>query len=160
MLFQQVHSIGENKTFNYLVIGFSVCIIALTLLFWPIAAILRKHYGKPLTLTDSARRRRTVTHIVCLVIVVFLVGFVVLFSSLEKPGGLGSAGDLKIHLLQILGLFTGLGALIVIYNALKSWSDKQQWLWYRIWNALLAVACVGFFWFIFHWNLLSFHLNY
>jgi hypothetical protein len=25
---------------------------------------------------------------------------------------------------------------------------------------LLAAACVGFFWFIYHWHLLNFSLNY
>jgi hypothetical protein len=83
-----------------------------------------------------------------------------LLNSLEKPGGLGSAGDFKIHLLQIVGLLTGIGALIAIYSAAKSWGDPQQWRWYKIWNVLLAAACVGFFWFIYHWHLLNFHLNY
>lgn len=160
MLFQQVDGVFANKIFNYIIIGFSVCVIALTLLFWPIAAILRKHYGKPLMLSDSARRARTLMHIICFVIVLFLIGLAFLLNSLEKPGGLGSAGDLKIHLLQVIGLLTGVGALIAIYNAAKSWGDAQQWFWYRIWNVLLAVACVGFFWFIYHWHLLNFDLHY
>lgn len=160
MLFQQVDGIFQNKTFNFVIIGFSICVIALTLLLGPIAAILRKHYAKPLTLSDSARRTRTLMHIVCLVIVAFLIGLAWLLNSLEKPGGLGSAGDFKIHLLQIVGLLTGVGALLAIYSAAKSWRDTQQWFWYRIWNILLAVACVGFFWFIFYWHLLNFNLTY
>jgi hypothetical protein len=160
MLFQQVDSPLGHKIFNYVVIGFSVVVIALTLLFWPVAAILRKHYAKPLALSESARRARTLVHVVCFVVVAFLIGLAVLLNSLEKPGGLGSAGDFKIHLLQIVGLLTGIGALIAIYNAAKSWGDAQQWRWYKIWNALLAAACVGFFWFIYHWHLLNFRLDY
>lgn len=160
MLFQQAEHALDNKIFNYVVIGFSVCIIVLTLLLWPVAAILRKHYAKPLTLSESARRARTLVHVVCFVVVFFLIGLAWLLNALEKPGGLGSAGDFKIHLLQIVGLLTGIGALIAIYNAAKSWGDAQQWLWYKIWNALLAAACVGFFWFIYHWHLLNFKLNY
>ena len=160
MLFQQVDSTLDLKKVNYVVIGFSVVVIALTLLFWPVAAILRKHYGKPLTLSESARRTRMVMYVVCALIIGFLVALAFLLNDLEKPGGLGSAGDFKIHLLQLLGLVTGVGALAAIYNAVKSWRDMQQWFWYKLWNALLAVACVGFFWFIYHWHLLNFNLNY
>jgi hypothetical protein len=103
---------------------------------------------------------RTLAHVVCFVVIGFVIGLAVLLSSLEKPGGLGGAGDFKIHLLQVVGLLTGIGALIAIYSAAKSWSDTQQWVWYKIWNSLLAAACVGFFWFIYHWHLLNFSLNY
>jgi hypothetical protein len=160
MVFQQVANPLNRKMFNYVVIAFSIGVIALTLLLWPVAAILRKHYAKPLTLNDSARRARTLVHIVCFVIVAFLIGLAFLLNSLEKPGGLGTAGDVKIHLLQIVGLLTGIGALIAIYNAAKSWGDAQQWFWYKLWNVLLTVACVGFVWLIFHWHLLNFNLQY
>jgi hypothetical protein len=60
----------------------------------------------------------------------------------------------------VIGLLTGIGALITIVAAIKSWGDGQQWVWYKIWNALLAVGCVGFFWFLVHWHLLNFNLNY
>jgi len=160
MAFQQVNHFWDHQIFNYIVIGFSLCVIALTLVLWPVAAILCKHYAKPLDLSPRARRLRTLVHITCLLVAAFVIGLALLSDAVEIPGGLGSAGDLKIHFLQILGVLTGFGALIAIFSALVSWRDTHQWLWYRIWNALLAVACVGFFWFIYHWHLLNFHLNY
>jgi CubicO group peptidase (beta-lactamase class C family) len=160
MLFQEVDGILDRKMFNYIMIGFSVAVIALTLLLWPVAAILRKHYAKPLTLTDRTRRLRNWVHVVCFVMVAFMVGMGFLLNALEKPGGLGGAGDFKIHLLQVVGALSGIGALIAIYNSAASWSDTQQWRWYKIWSVLLAAACVGFFWFIYHWNLLNFKLDY
>jgi CubicO group peptidase (beta-lactamase class C family) len=160
MAFQQVNPFWDRQILNYIVIGFSLCVIALTLVLWPVAAILRKHYAKPLDLSPKARRLRTLVHITCLLVAAFGIGLALLSDAVETPGGLGSAGDLKIHLLQIVGVLTGLGALIAIINALVSWRDTHQWLWYRIWNALLAISCVGFFWFIYHWHLLNFHLNY
>ena len=48
----------------------------------------------------------------------------------------------------------------VIYNSIRCWTDKQRGFWSKIWNTLLALACVGFFWFIYHWNLLNFHIKY
>jgi hypothetical protein len=60
----------------------------------------------------------------------------------------------------MVGVLGGVGALVAIYGGLKSWSDTGQWVWYKIWNALLALGCTGFFWFIYHWHLLNFNLNY
>jgi len=143
---------------NYFIIGFSLCVIALTLLLWPVAAILRKHYQKPLSLEPGARRLRLLVRLVCIAIVVFVVGLLIPLSRTNSP--LTERNDLGLHLLQVLGLLTGLGALIAIYNAVKSWGDSGQWFWYKLWNIFLALSCVGFFWFIFHWHLLNFHLNY
>jgi CubicO group peptidase (beta-lactamase class C family) len=158
MVFQQISNPLDKQSVNYFIIGFSLCVIALTLLLWPIAAILRKHYGKPLSLEPAAKRLRLLVRLVCFGIVVFVVGLLVLISRTSSP--LTERNDFGLHLLQVLGLLTGLGALIAIYSSLKSWGDSGQWFWYKVWNTFLALSCVGFFWFIFHWHLLNFHLNY
>jgi predicted membrane channel-forming protein YqfA (hemolysin III family) len=98
--------------------------------------------------------------LVCFGVVAFVVGLLLFVSKTSNPSGLSEKGDFSLHLLQILGLLAGLGSLIAIYNSLKSWGDEQQWFWNKIWNIFLAIGCVGFFWFIYHWHLLNFHLNY
>jgi CubicO group peptidase (beta-lactamase class C family) len=160
MVFQQVNNTLDKQSVNYFIIGFSLTVIVLTLLMWPIAAMLRKHYGKPLTLDPGAKRLRFLVRLVCLGVVAFVVGLLIFVSKTSNPSGLSERGDLGLHLLQVVGLLTGLGALIAIYNSLKSWGDSQQWFWNKIWNTCLAFACVGFFWFIYHWHLLNFHLSY
>ncbi len=159
MVFQPVDGALDNKILNYVIVGCSLGAIALTLLLWPVAAILRKHYGKPLTLSPQARRLRRLMHIVCIAVAVYLIGVALVLQALEKLA-LGASGDWKIHLLQALGVLLGLGALLAIYNSVKSWGDSAQWGWYKIWNTLLAFGCVGFFWFIYHWHLLNFDLRY
>jgi CubicO group peptidase (beta-lactamase class C family) len=158
MVFQQISNPLDKQSVNYFIIGFSLCVIALTLLLWPIAAILRKHYGKPLSLEPAAKRLRLLVRLVCFLVVGFVVGLLVLLSRASSP--LTERNDFGLHLLQVLGLLTGVGALIAIYSGLKSWGDGQQWFWYKLWNTFLALSCVGFFWFIYHWHLLNFHLNY
>jgi CubicO group peptidase (beta-lactamase class C family) len=160
MIFQQIDSPFEKKGMNYLIVGFSLSVIALTLLLWPVGAVLRKHYGKPLQLTPESRRWRRLVHVVLFVDLAFVIGLAILVSALGKPGGLGERGDLGIHVLQVVGLLAGIGALVAIYNSFKSWKDASQWVWRRIWNTLLAIGCLGFFWFIYHWHLLNFNLNY
>src|SRR6202008_1691463 len=51
-IFQKV-GLLQNKTFNYLVLGFGLVVVALTVLLWPVAAIVRKHYGKPLNYSPA-----------------------------------------------------------------------------------------------------------
>ena len=162
MLFQEVDGGLDRQIFNYVVIGFSVGVMVLTILLWPVAAILRKHYGKPLTLTlgDGARRWRRWVRVACFVDIAYLACLTLVLNALEKPGGLGSGSEWKLHLWQAIGVLGGIGALITIIAAIKSWGDEQQWVWYKIWNTLLAVGCVGFFWFLVHWHLLNFSLNY
>ena len=160
MVFQQVNDLTDKQTFNYVLLGFSLCVIVLTILLWPIGAMLRKHYGKPLSLEPGAKRLRMLVRLECFGVIVFVIGFLIFISRTNNPSGLSERSDLGLHLLQVLGLLTGLGALIALYNGLKSWGDDQQWIWNKIWNTLLAFSCLGFFWFIYHWHLLNFHLNY
>jgi Beta-lactamase len=160
MVFQKIESAFDKTSVNYVIAGFSLGVIRLTLVFWHVAAILRQHYGKPLSLDPRARRMRLILHIVCALDTLFVIGCVTAFSALERPGGLGASGDLALHLIQIVGVLGGIGSLFAILAAIVSWIDKEQWLWYRIWNVLLALACVGCFWFALHWHLLALGLHY
>lgn len=160
VVFQQVNNTLDKQSFNFLVLGFSVSVIVLTLLAWPVAAIIRKHYNKPLMLASNEKRLRMMSHLVCLCIVVYIVLLLVFASTLSDFSMLSERNDIWLRMLQAVALIAGLGSLVVIYNSIKSWTDKQRSLWSKIWNTLLAVACVGFFWFIYHWNLLNFNLKY
>jgi len=160
MVFQQVDNTFDKQIVNYVIIGFSLSVIVLTLLMWPIGAMIRKHYGKPLTLDPGGKRLRMLVRVVCIGVVLYAVGLLIFVSKLSNPSGLSERSDPWLHLLQVIGLLAGLGSLVAIYNSLKSWSDGQQWFWNKIWNTFLAIGCVGFFWFIYHWHLLNFHLNY
>ncbi len=160
VVFQQVHNTLDKQSFNYFILGFSLSVIVLTLLAWPLAAIIRKHYTKPIELEPRAKRLRIGVHLVCLNIVVYIVGLLAFVSTLSDVSVLSERSDLWLRMLQVIGLVAGLGSLVVIYNSIRCWTDKQRWLWSKIWSILQAFACMGFFWFISHWNLLNFHLKY
>ena len=159
MVFQEVDAALDKQALNYVVIGLGIGVVVLTILFWPVSAILRKHYKQSLMLDPAARKWRRWAKIVCIVDIIYLIGFLWIFTLLQKLE-LGSGGDFKLHLLQVIGIFGGIGALITVMAAIKSWADSTQWVWYKIWNTLLAVGCVGFIWFLVHWHLLNFNLHY
>ena len=160
MVFQRVHNTLDNQTVNYILLGFTLSVVVLSIIFWPIAAGLRKHYAKPLALSPGAMRLRMLVRLICFGIVIFVVCELTFVNKLGNLSGMAERTDIWVHLLQVFGLLVGLGSLIAIYNCLKSWGDAGQWFWAKLWNTFLAISAVSFFWFIYHWHLLNFHLNY
>src|SRR5260370_40336015 len=129
MVFQQVNNTFDKQTVNYVIIGFSLSIIVLTLLMWPIGAMIRRHYGKPLTLDPGAKRLRMLTRVVCFGVVAYAAGLLIFVGKLSNPSGLAERLDPWLHALQVISLFAGLGSLISILNPVKFCGGGQQWFW-------------------------------
>jgi len=132
----------------------------LTLLLWPIAAGVRKHYSRPLQLAPGQKKMRLVVRLVCALDLVFLLGWVVLGSLIDDPGAVNQKLDKWIVLLMIVGAIAAFATLITLVNAVRSWANKEAWIWTKIHDVAIAVACLGFTWFIWHWNLINFNLKY
>jgi CubicO group peptidase (beta-lactamase class C family) len=150
----------DGKNLNLTVIIACLAVMILTLLLWPVAWGIRKHYNRPLQLTDSQRRMRLYARLVCVLDLLFILGWVLLVSKLDDPGALNQGLDKWIVLLMIVGVMAAFATLIAMWNALRSWSDKNIWVWTRIHDMAIAFACLGFTWFIWHWNLINFNLKY
>ena len=148
-----------NSDFNQLLILAVMIIFALTLLGWPVAGALRMHYRQRLELDAGYMRLRPWVLAVCAVNIVFLLIFFMAITS-DNPGALSSASDAKIHAIQLLGVLGAAGTILVFLSCLRSWRDSHAWFWAKMWNLLLLLACLGFVWFSYHWNLLNFNLNY
>jgi hypothetical protein len=73
---------------------------------------------------------------------------------------LSRSRDPFLYSLQILGVIGAIGTLIVILNAFRSWAKTSKWIWAKLFDVALALACIGFTWFIWHWNLINFNLRY
>jgi CubicO group peptidase (beta-lactamase class C family) len=150
----------DNKYLNMALIIPSLVVMALTLLLWPVAAGIRKHYAHPLQLSPQQKRMRLLVRLVCVIDVALVLGWVILASKSDDPGAINRTLDTWIILLMILGVIGALGTLIALLNAVRNWGDKQLWRWTRIHDLVLAIACVAFTWFIWHWNMINFNLRY
>lgn len=160
MVYLQVAHTLDKLNVNYFILGFSLSVVVLTLLAWPLSAMIRTHYAKPLGLDPLAKKLRLFVHLVCLLIVIYVAGLLTFASTISDISMLSARSDIWLRLLQVISLLIGLGSIAVIYNCVRNWSEKQGWFWSRIWNTLQAIACAGFFWFIYHWNLLDWSLMY
>ena len=153
-------SMADNKNFNMAIIVPSLIFIALAVLFWPVGASIRWHYGTKLDLTSSEKRLRLAVRIVCIVDLLFAVGWLIFISGTNDVTNLSRSRDPLLYLLEILGVIAATGTLIIILHAFRSWAKTGKWIWAKLFDVALALACIGFTWFIWHWNLINFNLRY
>lgn len=160
MIFQR-SSLNENSALDLPVIIAAILVLALALLFWPIGAIIRRHYGHQLELTQQQRRLRLLVRLICVVDIGFVAGWLIIVLLVRDNFSLLSDRlDPWIRLLQVLGGLGVLGIVVALVNLVRSWSDRQRWLWSKLGDSAIALACVAFVWFIFTWNLMVFSLKY
>jgi CubicO group peptidase (beta-lactamase class C family) len=151
----------KKTRLNLGVLIFSTAMFALTLLFWPVNAMLRWHYGERLSLSLNYRRSRRAVRLVCVLNIVLLVALGIWMTMAEDNIGLLSGRfDGRLRALQLLALVDVLGALVGIWYFVRSWQELDLWFWTRVWNTLLMLACVSYAAFLINWHLLSLSLNY
>ena len=150
----------QDSAVNLFIIGATVVVLALTVLVWPAASAVRWHYGWKLNLSPAQRRLRTLVRIVCLLDLVFVLSPLALLPAFGDPGILSSRLDPWIRLLQIVGWLGVVGTLLALYNFVRSWANEKRWWFTKIADSAIALASVGFVWFIFNWNMLHWTLNY
>ncbi len=160
MVFQKA-SWWENSVLQLSLIISSLAVILLTVLLWPVMALVRWHYVKPLTLTPQQRRLRLLVRLACVAFVVFFGAYVGFFAAgLKDIGILSPKGNPWLRLIQLVGWIGVLGTLIALLNAVRSWQQPARWLWSRIGDTLIALSCIGVVCFVFTWNMLHWSLKY
>ena len=148
----------ETGTFNNVVIFGSLCVLLLTVVLWPIGALVRWHYARPFHPPHS--RLRVLVRIVCLIDVAFALAWIVMLSALNDPGKLNDSLDPMLRLVQIVGWLGVIGTIAALYDGWLAFRESNRWWWGRLHAVAIAVACVGFAWFLSHWHMLHFSLKY
>jgi len=138
-----------------------VLVLVLAVLLWPIAALVRRHYGRPLPLSGCETRLYRLTRVAALVDLLALLAYVVLLSLLSN-GTLAAdvAADPFIRVAQGLCLLGVIGAMISLWNAFLAWTRKGRSRWAKISATVIALACVAFVWFVLTLRLVTPSLNY
>ncbi len=151
----------KTASLNRNALVFAIAMFVLTILFWPVNALLRRHYGARLELDPRYRRLRTLVRTACIVSLAFTIGLVVFFSKAQNNiGMLSSRGDGTLRVIQLLGLLGLVGAAAAVYYAVRSWRIRSLWTGAKVWNTLLAVGFICFAFFLLNWHLLSPSLRY
>jgi hypothetical protein len=97
---------------------------------------------------------------VCLGVVAFAGAWIGMLSALSDPGKLNDSLDPLLRLVQIAGWLGVIGTVAALYDAWLAIRETNRWWWSRLHAAAIALACVGFGWFLSHWHMLHFSLKY
>ncbi|MFL6530724.1 MAG: serine hydrolase domain-containing protein, partial [Chthoniobacterales bacterium] len=151
----------KSKTVLMPLIGGSLAFMALTLLFWPVAAFIRRHYDRVLWPDRMGRVLHVLARIVCLILIAMLATFGLPLARVgEDVGYLGEKIDPWLHATHVLGWVGSLGLLISLAAAVRAWRTSGVGWWARVHSTLLAIAALTFVAFAWRYHLLSASLKF
>src|SRR2546428_3513331 len=105
----------RRKPFNYFVLGASVAILVLALVLWPVAALVRRHYGRKLNLPPRERRLRIAVRLGCGADLLFLRGLGGLLLIFGASRAANRPIDILVYFLQSGGVIWGGGTLCAVF---------------------------------------------
>jgi hypothetical protein len=139
---------SENKTVVLVALGFAALVFALTIVLWPVGALLRRHYEHPLSLSARERKLRMLVKLGCIIDLVALLAFagtvVYGFSNLAL---FSERLDPWLRVVQLLFILAIVGTLAMIYSSYRLWKNTAKGAWHSAYTAGLIVASVIFIWF-------------
>jgi len=152
---------NENKTVLSVALVFAALVFALTLVLWPVGALLRRHYKCQLDLSPSQRRWRLLLKLACAVDLVALLAFsggmAYGFSNLSV---FSDRFDPWLRVLQLVFVLGVIGTVAMLYGSYRLWRASARALWSTIYSAGLLLAAVIFLWFVSASKVLQASLKY
>jgi CubicO group peptidase (beta-lactamase class C family) len=137
--------------------------LALTVIFWPVKAILRWRYDASFPLTGRAATLYRLTRLTAICDLVLYGGVLGYFTyagnnHLEL---FSSSYDWVLRIFQVFGLLGAIGAIAAALNVVAAFADDEgrPW-WTKITDVLIALACVLAAWYAFSEHLLVWSLNF
>jgi CubicO group peptidase (beta-lactamase class C family) len=139
-----------------------LAMLALTVMFWPIKAVLRWRYGEAFSLAGREAMLYRLTRVVALCDLVLFCGVLEFFDYAES-GHLElmtPAYDWVLRIIQIVGLVGTIGVVVPLLNVVAAFGNAARPWWTKGTDVLIALACVLSVWFAFSQHLLTWSLNY
>jgi CubicO group peptidase (beta-lactamase class C family) len=150
-----------NSTWLKPLLYASIAALALTVIFWPVNAIVRRRFRAPLHLDPAAFKAYRFGKLGALWIIAGLALWLLLITQLLRSVGAGGAGmDLLILLTQLFGTLAFFGGLVlVLWNLRAVWRGTRRWP-AKLWSVVLTVSAVTVLWVALVFKLVSFGVHY
>jgi len=146
----------SSKTFLLPVVGASLGLMILTLVLWPVAALVRKRYGRRLFTTALDRLLYVFARVVCLLQILFVVLIVLPLSLADKNiGFIGDGLNPWLSTAHVFGWLGALGLVVLGFAAIRYWRARELGWWVRVHASLLFLASAIFLSFAAWTHLLS-----
>jgi CubicO group peptidase (beta-lactamase class C family) len=150
---------GINKSWNLPALGVAMAIALFAVIWWPVAALVRRRYGQPHPLSGQHLLADRLVRGSALMMVGCLTGFALVMTLAIDPLMFGEI-DLILRLLQLAGLLGVLGLLPAGWRAWKLWTDPAAGWWARIRASLMVLVFAYFLYLVERFNLIGFALDY
>ncbi|MEX2150454.1 MAG: serine hydrolase domain-containing protein [Steroidobacteraceae bacterium] len=139
----------------------SLVALLLTAIFWPVGALVRRHYRKPLPFAGAEARAYRWVRIGALASLLAIVAWgatiIAMFEDLALLTDRMDAWLLILHILGSIAVFAGfalaLWHLAVVFRVRKRWLGK-------IWAIVLVLATTVLAWIAIVYHLVGFGVNY
>jgi len=139
----------------------SLAVVLLTVIAWPVSALVRRYYGVRYALvgTDArAHRLARIGALLSLLATSAALGLVVgMLSKLEMTSP--STDGLIIAMRLFATVALPLGAGLAVWNAWQVLRGRRKWL-AKLWALLLALACLFLLWIGVAHHIIGFGANY
>lgn len=150
-------SAAWNLPLFYIMIG----VLLLTVILWPVAALVRKHFKKPFPFSGVDARLYRLTRIVALVDLIGLLIYFLLLSMLQGDRLFTDASaDPMIRVAQLICLAGTLGTVVLLWNAIRACKGKERTRWNKISSVAVALAGLAFIWFVIILKLVTISIHY
>jgi CubicO group peptidase (beta-lactamase class C family) len=135
--------------------------LALTALFWPITAIVRRRFGAGLALRSDALRAYRLSKVgsILLLAALGLWGFTVI-RMFNDFNNLTNKFNGNIRFAEVFGILAFLsGSAFIAWNLWTVWKGTRRWP-AKVWSIVLALSAFIVLWIAVVFNLFSFGINY
>lgn len=140
--------------------GFAGAALLLTVLFWPVRAIVRWRFKKPFALSGREAMAYRLSNIAALLPVVYAGGWLFLITyMMAELNRLDGRLDGMIVLMQFLSVLPVLALLIALWNAFVVWTGAASWF-AKLWSLVLVASTLVMIWFIAAAGFFNFGLTY
>jgi CubicO group peptidase (beta-lactamase class C family) len=160
LIYQRV-PLQWNATVLRFIVAVVLITFLLTLVLWPIAAIVRRYYRHE-SLVDPARCRfRRFARITSALALLLIVGFsITMVVGIGDSTYFGAKLDPWLRILQFIGLLGVLGTATVFYRAVLLWRSSGVGIWTKIYSVIFVIACIAYVWMVISFHILRPSLSY
>jgi hypothetical protein len=151
----------QRKPLSYFVLVAGLMVVVATLAGWPLLALLRKHYERPLNSSIAERALKTIIRVVCALFCILFFGWTAVFYfGLGEFVGIMTGLGRWIVVFGVVGIFCLLGDIVLWWKVAQSWKGNDVSVWGRVHGTVVALACTALLWFAMLWNLMNFNQHY
>ncbi len=135
--------------------------LGLTVLAWPVSALVRRRYGVKYDLTGTDARAHRLVRIAALLVVAVMLAWVFLAQLIETNlDWIGPRMDGPLILLRLLSGLVFIGAAAVgLWNAWLVLCSKRRWV-AKVWSVVLALAFLIVLYVALIFHLIGYSANY